>query len=138
MISRFCKRRASRGFTLIELIVVFALIGILVGLGLPQYRTATQRAREAVLKENLFIMRKLLDQYYQDKGRYPPSLNTMVEDGYLRTIPVDPITQSAETWIPIPYFPAPDEPAASPLPGIWDVKSGSERTALNGTLYNTW
>jgi general secretion pathway protein G len=138
MIRRFCKWHASPGFTLIELIVVFALIGILVGLGLPQYRTATQRAREAVLKENLFIMRKLLDQYYQDKGQYPPTLITLVEDGYLRTIPVDPITQSADTWVPIPYFPAPDEPAASPLPGIWDVKSGSERTALNGTLYNTW
>ena len=138
MISGFCRRPASRGFTLIELIVVFALIGILVGLGLPQYRTATQRAREAVLKENLFVMRKLLDQYYQDKGRYPMSLQTLVEDGYLRTIPIDPITQSSDTWIPVPYFPMPDEPAASPLPGIWDVKSGSDRTALDGTLYSTW
>ena len=138
MTRRFRKSDVSRGFTLIELIVVFALIGILVGLGLPQYKTATQRAREAILKENLFILRKLLDQYYQDKSRYPASLSALVDDGYLRSIPVDPITQSADTWIPIPYFPMPDEPTASALPGIWDVKSGSDRTALDGTLYNTW
>lgn len=138
MIRFFRKHSASRGFTLIELIVVFALIGILVGLGLPQYKTAVQRGREAVLKENLFIMRKLLDQYYQDKGHYPASLRTLVEDGYLRSIPVDPITQSADTWIAIPYFPMPDELTASTFPGIWDVKSGSDRTALDGTPYNTW
>ena len=126
------------GFTLIEMIIVFTLIGILVGLGLPQYQTAAKRAREAVLKEDLFQFRKLIDQYYLDKRTYPASLQTLVEEKYLRTIPVDPITNSATTWIEVRETPSPDELTPPETLGVVDVKSGSEMKALDKTLYNTW
>ena len=126
------------GFTLIEMIIVFTLIGILVGLGLPQYQTAARRAREAVLKEDLFQFRKLIDQYYLDKRKYPTSLQTLVEENYLRTIPVDPITNSATTWVEVRETPSPDEIATLEKLGVVDVKSGSDKKALDDTLYNTW
>jgi len=126
------------GFTLIEMIIVFTLIGILVGLGLPQYQTAAKRAREAVLKEDLFQFRKLIDQYYLDKRTYPASLQTLVEEKYLRTIPVDPITNSATTWVEVRETPSPDEIATLETLGVIDVKSGSDKKALDNTLYNTW
>jgi general secretion pathway protein G len=126
------------GFTLIEIIIVFALIGILVGMGLPQYQTAAKRAREAVLKEDLFQFRKLIDQYYQDKGKYPASLETLVEEKYLRTIPVDPMTKSATTWVEVRETPSPDEYTAPENMGVVDVKSGSEAKAVDGTFVNTW
>ena len=126
------------GFTLIEMIIVFTLIGILVGLGLPQYQTAAKRAREAVLKEDLFQFRKLIDQYYLDKRTYPASLQTLVEEKYLRTIPVDPITNSATTWVEVRETPSPDELATLVSLGVIDVKSGSDKKALDNTLYNTW
>lgn len=126
------------GFTLIEMIIVFTLIGILVGLGLPQYQTAAKRAREAVLKEDLFQFRKLIDQYYLDKRTYPASLQTLVDEKYLRAIPVDPITNSATTWIEIRETPSPDEIATLENLGVVDVKSGSDKKALDNTLYNTW
>jgi general secretion pathway protein G len=126
------------GFTLIEMIIVFTLIGILVGLGLPQYQTAAKRAREAVLKEDLFQFRKLIDQYYLDKRTYPASLQTLVEEKYLRTIPADPITNSATTWVEVRETPSPDELATLVSLGVIDVKSGSEKKALDNTLYNTW
>jgi general secretion pathway protein G len=126
------------GFTLIEMIIVFTLIGILVGLGLPQYQTAAKRAREAVLKEDLFQFRKLIDQYYLDKRTYPASLQTLVEEKYLRTIPVDPITNSATTWVEVRETPSPDEITTLENLGVVDVKSGSEMKALDKTLYNTW
>lgn len=126
------------GFTLIEVIIVFALIGILVGMGLPQYQTAAKRAREAVLKEDLFQFRKLIDQYYHDKGKYPASLETLVEEKYLRTIPVDPMTKSATTWVEVRETPSPDEYTAPGDLGVVDVKSGSEAKAVDGTFVNTW
>jgi len=128
----------DRGFTLIEIIIVFALIGILVGMGLPQYQTAAKRAREAVLKEDLFQFRKLIDQYFQDKGKYPASLQTLVEEKYLRSIPVDPMTKSATTWVEVRETPAPDEYTPPENMGIVDVRSGSEAKALDGTIFNTW
>ncbi len=132
-------KRPQKGFTLIELIIVFTLIGILVGLALPQYQTGTRRAREAVLKENLFILRTLINQYYTDKMKYPASLQTLVDEGYLRGIPKDPITQSSETWIEIPEILNPEDMLSGmEIPGIVDVNSGSERTALDGTFFNTW
>jgi len=131
-------RYNQKGFTLIEMILVFTLIGILVGLGLPQYKYAAIRAREAVLKENLFQIRKLLNQYYLDKAKYPPSLRALVEDGYLRSIPQDPITKSSETWIEIPESLAEDEVIGGTIPGIMDFVSGSEKNALDGSPYNTW
>lgn len=131
-------RQGCRGFTLIEIIIVFTLIGILVGLGLPQYKTSIKRAREAVLKEDLFTMRKLIDQYYNDKGKYPASLQTLVDEGYLRKIPVDPMTNSAETWVEIREVPTWEEMLPGQEFGIIDVQSGSTEKSLAGTPYNTW
>jgi general secretion pathway protein G len=127
-----------KGFTLIEMIIVFALIGILVGLGLPQYTNATKRAREAVLKEDLFLLRKLLGQYHLDKGQFPASLQTLVDDGYLYKIPVDPITKTADSWIEVMEVLNEEDLVAGVQPGISDIKSGSNETALDGTLYSTW
>jgi general secretion pathway protein G len=131
-------KKHKKGFTLIEMIIVFALIGILVGLGLPQYKTATTRGREAVLKEDLFLMRTLIRQYYSDKGKYPISLQTLVDEEYLYKIPVDPITKSSSTWIELQEVLSDEDVIAGVQAGISDVKSGSEKTALDGTLYNTW
>jgi len=128
----------NRGFTLLEILIVFTLIGILVGLGLPQYKTATKRAREAVLKENLFQIRKLIDQYYADKEKYPTSLQTLVDEDYVRYIPIDPITKSSGTWVEIQEIPSDDELLLDFQPGVVDVRSGSDQKALDGTLYNTW
>lgn len=136
------KTRVSRrafGFTLIEMVVVFALIGILVGLGLPQFKYSLVKARESVLRENLFVLRKLIDQYYQDKGKYPAALQALVQDGYLRSIPVDPITKSSTTWVEIRETLAPDEYVMPETLGVIDVKSGSEqKSPIDKTVYNTW
>lgn len=128
----------EKGFTLIELIIVITLIGILVGLGLPQFKNATKRARETALKENLFTLRKLINQYYVDKGQYPQTLQTLVEEEYLYRIPIDPVTRSAETWVEIPQVLTLEEMTAGAMPGIVDVQSGSEDISTDGTAYNTW
>lgn len=128
----------QNGFTLIELIIVFTLIGILVGLGIPQYKYAVKRARESVLKEDLFQMRKLINQYYTDKQKYPSSLLNLVEDKYLRSIPIDPITKSSETWVEVHETLGEEDMLAGAQPGIIDVVSGSDQKSLDGTPYNTW
>jgi general secretion pathway protein G len=127
--------RGGAGFTLLELITVVALVGILAAIALPNYRVAIIQSREAVLKENLFRMRDLIDQYYVDKGQYPSSLETLVEEGYLRKLPEDPFTRSAD-WTPVYAEPDPDRPAEAP--GVYDVKSASEILSLAGTPYNEW
>jgi general secretion pathway protein G len=132
------RKNKKNGFTLIEMLIVFALIGILVGLGLPQYKYATKRARESVLKENLFQMRTLIDQYYADKGKYPYSLQALVDEKYMRAIPIDPITGSSETWIQMPEILSEEDMIMAVEPGIADVLSGSELKSLEGTLYSTW
>lgn len=128
----------KKGFTLIEIIIVFTLIGILVGLALPQYKYAAKRAREAVLKENLFQMRKLINQYYADKGKYPAFLQILVEEEYLRQIPVDPMTKSAETWVEVSETLTEEDLFSGVEPGVVDVLSGSEEKGLDGRPYNTW
>lgn len=129
------ERSRAAGFTLIELITVVALVSILAAIALPNYRVAIIQSREAVLKENLFRMRDLIDQYYVDKGQYPPSLETLVEEGYLRKLPEDPITRAAD-WAPVFSEPDPDRPGEPP--GVYDVKSASELPSLAGTPYNEW
>ena len=129
------RRRRAAGFTLIELITVVALIGILAAIALPNYRVAIIQSKEAVLKENLFRLRDLIDQYYVDKGQYPPSLEALVEESYLRKLPEDPFTQSTD-WTPVYAEPDPDRPAEQP--GVYDVKSASELLSLTGTPYNEW
>lgn len=131
--------RRGAGFTLIEMVIVFALIGILVGLGLPQYKYSLVKARETVLRENLTVFRKLIDQYYQDKGKYPASLQALVQDGYLRTMPMDPMTKSSETWVEVRETPSPDEYVMPDSLGVIDVKSGSDmKSPIDGTLYSSW
>jgi len=129
------RRREAAGFTLIELITVVAIVSILAAIALPNYRVAIIQSREAVLKENLFRLRVLIDQYYVDKGQYPPSLETLVEEGYLRKLPEDPFTRSAD-WTPVYAEPDPDRPAEQP--GVYDVKSASELPSLAGTPYSEW
>ena len=129
----------ERGFTLIELIIVLSIIGLLVGLGMPTYKSATVRARETVLKENLFILRKLIDQYAMDKGKYPDSLQALVQDSYLRSIPVDPMTRQATTWVEVRELPSPENPMLTEIPGVIDVKSGSEGLSpIDGSPYKEW
>ncbi len=130
--------RIHRGYTLIELLVVMAVIGILASIAIPQLLRTPIKAKEAALKENLFTFRSMIDQYKADKGKYPESLETLVTDGYIRRIPVDPFTGSADTWETVTE--EVDSESASPdqEPGIIDVHSGSPDTALDGTAYNTW
>jgi general secretion pathway protein G len=127
-----------RGFTLIEMIIVFTMIGILVGLALPQFKNAAKKAREATLREDLTILRKLIDQYFADKTKYPANLQALVEEKYLRKIPVDPITGKPD-WVEVREEPTADdllEPGYQA--GIVDVRSISELLSLDGTAYNTW
>ena len=131
-------RRPARegGFTLIELMIVMALIVILASVGLTVYGNSVTRAKESVLKEDLFRMRDAIDQYYSDKGKYPTSLQDLVSEKYLRAVPVDPFTNSADTWREVPAEPDPNNPTSQS--GVYDVRSGSDLRALDGTNYADW
>ena len=128
--------RSSRGFTLVELLVVLSLISILAAMAVVQYRNSVRLGQEAVLKKDLFAMRDAIDQYYADKNKYPASLDALVSDGYLRRIPEDPMTGSADTWQTVPAEPDPSNPAAES--GIYDVKSGAQGQGLDGSNYADW
>lgn len=135
---RGLRRRAGppAGFTLIELIIVTALVVILASVAMVQYQNSVVRAREAVLKEDLFRLRDAIDQYYADKNKWPQTLQDLVSDGYVREVPKDPITDSAESWQTVPAEATPGSNSAEP--GIFDVKSGSDKMALDGSPYAEW
>jgi general secretion pathway protein G len=124
------------GFTLIELMVVISLIVVLASLGLVQYRNSIVRSEEAVLKKDLFEMRDAIDQYYADKNVYPATLDALVSDGYLRRMPKDPFTNSTDSWVTVLAEPDPKNPAVEP--GVYDLKSGSEQSAMDGSKYSDW
>ncbi len=129
-------RKCEGGFTLIELMIVMTLIVILAGIGLAVHTNSQTRAKEAVLKENLFRMRDAIDQYYADRNTYPPALDDLVAQKYLRAIPEDPFTTSSSTWQTTMSEIDPANPSATP--GVFDVKSGADRTAIDGTRYADW
>jgi general secretion pathway protein G len=124
------------GFTLMELMIVMSLIVILAGIGLAVYGNSVTRAKEATLKEDLFQMRDAIDQYYADKNKYPDTLEALVTEKYLRSVPVDPFTASADSWQTTTSEPQPGNPSLES--GISDVKSGAEQTGLDGSRYADW
>ena len=128
------KGSAERGFTLLELLIVVALIAIITALAVPQFRHTPQKAKEAVLKEDLYTLRDVIDQYFTDKGKYPASLEDLVETGYIRKVPIDPITGSADTW----QLEMAEMEEGEDAGGVYDVHSGAPGTALDGTSYSEW
>jgi general secretion pathway protein G len=131
------RRESAGGFTMIELIVVLAIIMVLTSVALVQYRQSVVAAREAVLRSDLHLMRDAIDQYYADKGTYPASLDTLVSEGYLRSIPDDPfVSGRKDNWVTTPSEPDPNNPTAAT--GIYDVKLASDKNALDGSKYADW
>ena len=129
-------RAARRGFTFVELMVTISIIVILITLAIPQYQKSIQRAKESVLKNNLFTIRTVIDEYTMDKQKAPQSADDLVSAGYLRAIPVDPMTGSNQTWKWIQEDPT--NAVDQSEPGIFDVRSGSDKPSSDGTRYSDW
>lgn len=121
----------KRGFTLIELLVVMTIIALLLSIAVPRYFGSVDRAGESVLRENLATLREAIDKFYADNGKYPAALDELVSKRYLRKVPVDPITDSAETWVTLP-------PPDAKLVGIFDVHSSAPGKARDGSSYADW
>ncbi|MEO8163815.1 MAG: prepilin-type N-terminal cleavage/methylation domain-containing protein [Betaproteobacteria bacterium] len=119
------------GFTLIELLVVMAIIALLLTIAVPRYWKSTDKAKEAVLKQDLAHMRVAIDQFHADRGKYPESIGDLVDKKYLKAVPRDPMTESAQTWVVVP----PPDPATG---SIYDIKSGAVGTAIDGRSYSEW
>lgn len=126
------QRDPRKGFTLVEITVVMAIIVTILAIAVPQYATAITRSKEAVLMSNLFTMRSVIDQYTFDKEEPPQTLEDLVSEGYLRELPIDPFTESSDTWEVV------NDTGPTGQSGVWDVHSGSDRTSLSGTPYSEW
>lgn len=125
------RRHAQNAFTLVELLVVMAIIATLLTIAVPRYFHSVEKSREAVLHQNLALMREMLDKYYGDNGKYPDSLEQLVSRKYLRSLPSDPVTGNATTWLIVP----PDVPEKG---GVFDVRSGAPGNARDGSAYKDW
>jgi general secretion pathway protein G len=129
-------KQQDAGFTLVELMIVMAIIGVLSMVAVPSYISAIKHAREAVLKEDLHTLRAAIDSYTMDKQKAPQSLDDLIQDGYLKSVPEDPMTKSNTTWV------TDTSDSMHSLdqtdPGIDDIHSGSEETGSDGQPYNTW
>lgn len=123
--------RARRGFTLVELMVVMAIVSLLLALALPRYFGHLEQSRETILKQDLAVMRDALDKFHDDRGRYPETLEELVSARYLRALPADPLTGHSDTWLLIP-------PADGETGGVFDVRSGAPGTARDGSAYADW
>ena len=128
--------KRQRGFTLVELMIVMAIITVIISVAVPMYQKAILRGKESVLRSNLFTMRNVIDEYTYDKQKAPPTLEDLVKDGYLRQIPLDPITGQANSWKLI--MEDASGSASQNEPGLFDVRSGSDKTSLEGTPYSEW
>lgn len=125
------KSGLRRGFTLIELLVVMAIVALLLSLALPRYFGHLDKSREVILRQDLTTMRDAIDKFHGDKGRYPQSLEELVDARYLRGTPVDPITDSSTTWVTVP-------PPAGEEGEVYDIKSGAPGTGKDGTAFSEW
>ncbi len=132
--TRIGKRRF--GFTLIELMIVMAVISIILSIAVPIYQKALLRSKESVLRNNLFTMRVVIDEYTYDKQKAPQQLQDLVSEGYLRAVPIDPMTNSDQTWRLIMEDSM--NSTSQNEPGIFDVRSGSDQKSLEGTPYSEW
>ena len=130
------RRSRQRGFTLIELMVVISIIVILMSVAIPRYQASILRARETVLRDDLYTLRSVIDQYTLDKQKAPQSLQDLVDARYLKELPKDPFTNTRDSWVPVT-----DDSIMSPdqsQPGIIDVHSGSDQNSSEGTAYSSW
>lgn len=123
--------RRPRGFTLIELLVTLAIIGLLVAIAMPRYFGNLDKAKEDVLREDLYVIRDAIDKYFSDHNRFPDAIDELVTTRYLRKLPVDPFTQSSRTWVPV-------APADATLGAVADVHSGASNTGRDGTWLKDW
>jgi len=130
------KLRRPRGFTFVEMMVVLTIMVVLITMAIPIYNRTIVRSKEAVLRQNLFTIRTVIDNYTYDKMKAPQNLEDLVRDGYLRTVPVDPMTGTNDTWKTI--MEDPGQSVDQNEPGLWDIKSGSDKMSLEGTPYSDW
>jgi general secretion pathway protein G len=135
-LTRSGKRRGALGFTLVELMIVMAIIVTLLAMAVPYYQKSLMRAKETVLKNDLFTMRQMIDEYSFDKQKAPQTLQDLVSDGYLHEVPKDPMTNTNSSWKLI--MEDPEQSVNQQEPGIWDIRSGSDKNSLDGTAFSEW